>query len=197
MRSMEITDAMAKTLDEITIKRAQRGDQAAVETVLLRCEPLVYHVCLGTLRNREDAHDAAQDALLKIYLNLGKFQFQSAFSSWVYRVATNACLDFLRRNKRHKRAVSQEEIPMEATQPSHESGPEELALDRDRRLLVQKALMSLEKRHREVLLLLEYGGLSYQEIAQALEIQVGTVKSRVFRARAALAKVLKELELLS
>ena len=73
---MEITDAMAKTLDEITIKRAQRGDQAAVETVLLRCEPLVYHVCLGTLRNREDAHDAAQDALLKIYLNLGKFQFQ-------------------------------------------------------------------------------------------------------------------------
>lgn len=86
---------------------------------------------------------------------------------------------------------------MEATQPSHESGPEELALDRDRRLLVQKALMSLEKRHREVLLLLEYGGLSYQEIAQALEIQVGTVKSRVFRARAALAKALKELELLS
>ena len=86
---------------------------------------------------------------------------------------------------------------MEATQPAHEPGPEELALDRDRRLLVQKALMSLEKRHREVLLLLEYGGLSYQEIAQTLEIQVGTVKSRVFRARAALAKALKELELLS
>mgnify|MGYP002583216705 FL=1 len=86
---------------------------------------------------------------------------------------------------------------MEATQPAHEPGPEELALDRDRRLLVQKALMSLEKRHREVLLLLEYGGLSYQEIAQTLEIQVGTVKSRVFRARVALAKALKELELLS
>ena len=86
---------------------------------------------------------------------------------------------------------------MEATQPAHEPGPEELALDRDRRLLVQKALMSLEKRHREVLLLLEYGGLSYQEIAQTLEIQVGTVKSRVFRARVALAKALKELELIS
>ena len=79
---------------------------------------------------------------------------------------------------------------MEATQPAHEPGPEELALDRDRRLLVQKALMSLEKRHREVLLLLEYGGLSYQEIAQTLGLSQGTVKSRLSRARRALRETL-------
>jgi RNA polymerase sigma-70 factor (ECF subfamily) len=186
---------MAKTLDEITIKRAQRGEQDAVETVLSRCEPLVYHVCLGVLRNREDAFDAAQDALLKIYLNLAKFQFQSAFTSWAYRIAANACLDFIRRNKRHRRAVSQDEIPMEAAWQDTGPGPEESAMDQDRRRMVQDALLSLEERHREVLVLLEYGELSYQEIADVLEIQVGTVKSRIFRARAALAGELKKREL--
>lgn len=84
---------------------------------------------------------------------------------------------------------------MEAVWQDTGPGPEESAMDQDRRRMVQDALLSLEERHREVLVLLEYGELSYQEIADVLEIQVGTVKSRIFRARAALAGELKKREL--
>jgi len=138
------------------------------------------------LKNGQQAEDAAQEVLVKLLTSLKKFRGQSAFSSWVYSVTSNHCLDLLRKNTR-RAEVSLEDICSAGFEPG--LPPESAASDA--RMALEAALEKLSPEHRAVLTMRELSGLSYGEIAAALRCSEGTVKSRLFRAREELRAALE------
>lgn len=168
------------------IQRCRRGDEAAFETLLRRYEKKVYALCRRMCRDEDDAMEAAQDAFLAVWRGIGSFRADARFSTWVYRLTANACLDLLRREKKRGGDLSLdgEEGVAEPADPS--PTPEELAERQETRRLVREALRALPDDYRAVLLLRELGQLSYAEIADATGLELGTVKSRISRARLAL-----------
>jgi len=165
------------------IQRCRRGDEAAFETLLRRYEKKVYALCRRMCRDEDDAMEAAQDAFLAVWRGVGSFRADARFSTWVYRLTANACLDLLRREKKRGGDLSLdgEEGVAEPADPS--PTPEELAERQETRRLVREALRALPDDYRAVLLLRELGQLSYAEIADATGLELGTVKSRISRAR--------------
>jgi len=179
------------------IQKAARGNQAAFEALIQDCAGQVYGLALKMMKNREDAEDAAQEAFLKAWRSLSGFKGESRFSSWLYRLTYNTCLDQLRRRQRTQVISLTEQEEDEQTQAERDladegPGPEEQAISRERAAVVRREMDRLSDKLREPLLLRELGGRSYEEIAQALGISVGTVKSRISRARQALADALRE-----
>jgi len=175
---------------------AKAGDQDAFEQLVRDNEKRIYNLVLRMVGNPEDALDLSQESFLKAWKGLPSFKGDSAFSTWVYRLASNPCLDFLRRRKRQQEAVGaplsldDEDAP---PPPSDESSQPEVQLERtERSLALKKALDALPDHHRQVLILRELSGLSYQEISDALDLDIGTVKSRLTRARLSLRKILLE-----
>ena len=168
------------------IQRCRRGDEAAFETLLRRYEKKVYALCRRMCRDEDDAMEAAQDAFLAVWRGIGSFRADARFSTWVYRLTANACLDLLRREEKRGGDLSLdgEEGVAEPADPS--PTPEELAERQETRRLVREALRALPDDYRAVLLLRELGQLSYAEIADATGLELGTVKSRISRARLAL-----------
>ena len=163
------------------------GDANAFETLVLEYEKNVYNIALRMTGNSEDAADMTQEAFIKAYNSLQSFRGDSKFSVWLYRIVSNVCLDFLRsKNRRPTVSLSVEDDDGEDAQldVADESQSPELLLDRKlTRDSVRRGLDSLPPDYRQILLLREIQGLSYDEIAQALSLEVGTVKSRIFRAR--------------
>lgn len=177
--------------DQELVAAAQQGDQAAFGVLVEKYQAMAYSLAFRMLGDSEDAADAVQDAFLNAWRALESFQGQSAFSTWLYRLTSNACIDFLRRAKR-RAAVSMtvsdedEDAPHETEVPDERWSPERELEREENRRAVRDGLASLSPEHREVLVLRELEGLSYQEIAQALDLEEGTVKSRIARARLAL-----------
>ena len=172
------------------ILRCQRGDESAFEALLRAHEKRVYTLCRRMCRNEDDALEAAQDAFLAVWRGIGAFRADAAFSTWLYRLATNACLDLLRREKKRGGDVSLDgaEAPPGLTDDTPQ--PEEAVLRADTRRMVREALYALPDDHRRILLLRETEQLSYQEIAEVTGLELGTVKSRISRARQALRAAL-------
>ena len=170
------------------IERFSNGDQDAFEQLIIRYEKKIYSICYYFLKNREDAEDAAQEVILKIYKKLGGFRKEAAFSTWMNYVASNTCRDYLRKRKRNQVLYLDDDIKTEEGQihrelPSEEDTPEERMEKKELGELMQEALFKLKEDHKEILLMREYQELSYEEISEILEISVGTVKSRIYRAR--------------
>lgn len=171
------------------IEQAAAGDNAAFEQLVTQYEKLVYSVAFRMTGNREDALDLSQETFVKVWKSLSLFKFESAFSTWIYRIAGNVCLDFLRRQKRTRSlTVSEDEVQLDL--PDDRQDPEQMAIDRARQEELNEALASLEPEYRAALTLRAVSGLSYQEIADVLDIQPGTVKSRISRGRERLRKKL-------
>lgn len=170
------------------------GDVNAYEALVKEYEKNVYNLALRMTGNSEDAADMAQEAFIKAYNSLTAFRGDSKFSVWLYRIVSNVCLDFLRSRSR-KQTVSLstenddgEEVELDIADETH--SPEQL-LDRSlTRDAVRRGLAALPPDHREILLLREIQGLSYEEIADVLGLEAGTVKSRIFRARKKLCSFL-------
>lgn len=177
------------------VTAAQQGDQAAFGALVEKYQAMAYSQALRMLGNPDDAADATQDAFLNAWRALPGFQGQSSFSTWLYRLTSNACIDLLRRSKRRPTlsitvADEDEEGPQETDIPDERWSPERELERKETRQTVRSGLSALSPEHREVLALREFEGLSYQEIAQLLELEEGTVKSRIARARLALREFL-------
>lgn len=177
------------------IGKFNNGDLDAFEQLIIRYEKKIYSICFYFLKNREDAEDAAQEIILKLYKKLGSFRNEASFSTWMNYVASNTCRDYLRKRKRNKVLYLDDDIQTEDGRisrelPSEESTPEERVENKELGALMQDTIAKLKEDHREILLMREYQELSYEEIAEILGISVGTVKSRIYRARKDLKAIL-------
>ena len=185
---------MTREQEAAVIQAVLDGDVNAYEALVKEYEKNVYNLALRMTGNSEDAADMAQEAFIKAYNSLTAFRGDSKFSVWLYRIVSNVCLDFLRSRSR-KQTVSLstenddgEEVELDIADETH--SPEQLlhrSLTRD---AVRRGLAALPPDHREILLLREIQGLSYEEIADVLGLEAGTVKSRIFRARKKLCSFL-------
>ncbi|HUQ39946.1 MAG TPA: RNA polymerase sigma factor [Acidimicrobiales bacterium] len=167
---------------------AQSGDADALDRMLRRLQPTVHAVCLRITGNPTDAADAAQEALIGIARGLGRFDGRSRFTTWAYRVATNAALDELRRRRRRPVAVELTEAEMERARVPVADDLGGVA----ERLDAGRALARLPVDYRAAVVLRDLCALDYAEIGEVLGIPPGTVRSRIARGRAALAPLLAE-----
>ena len=168
------------------IEQAQHGDRNAFGELVCRYYPGVVRVIYRLCGDTGLAEDMAQEAFLRGWINLSSFHPQSSLRNWLYRIAVNATLDVLRRK-------SEEPLEDEAAQmvPDTAAGPETALIEKERVAMLQQAMHALPEAARSVLVLREYGGLSYQEIASVLDVPVGTVMSRLNYARNRLRETLK------
>ena len=174
------------------VKAAQGGSERAFEALFDANQKLVYNLAIKLTGNPDDALDVSQEAFIKAYKNLAAFRFESRFSAWLYRLTYNAAMDFL---KKSKPAVSLTQEDGEGDEqelviPDSSPGPEELVERDDIRRAVREAVAALPDDKREILIMREFSGMSYGDIAAALGLEEGTVKSRIARARSALAEIL-------
>ena len=178
---------MTREQENAVIRAVISGDVDAYEALVREYEKNVYNLALRMTGNSEDAYDMSQEAFLKAYNSLPSFRGDSKFSVWLYRIVSNVCLDFLRSRTRKPTvslsAENDEGEEVELDIADEEQTPEKLLDRKLTRDAVQRGLKSLPAEHREILLLREIQGLSYEEISETLGLEVGTVKSRIFRAR--------------
>ena len=171
------------------IERFKKGDPSAFEAIVLRYQDRIYNLCRYMLQDPRDAQDAAQDVFLKAYRGLKDFRPDSSLYTWLYRIAVNTCLDYRRKSRRE--ALRNE--PLTEDLPSDEPFPDQLYESREIRESIQLALQKLPEKLRAAIVLREIEELSYEEIAEVLHTSVGTVKSRISRAREQLRHLLKKI----
>ena len=167
------------------ISRAQRGDRGAYGELVRRYHAGVINVVYRLCGDARLAEDAAQEAFIRGWLHLPSYNPRSSLRNWLYQIAVNAALDTLRQESKIS-SEALDDLPLAAPDP----GPEATVIKAERRTLVQRAILALPPSSRVVLVLREYEGLSYQEIASALEIPIGTVMSRLNFARSRLKETL-------
>jgi RNA polymerase sigma-70 factor, ECF subfamily len=163
------------------VERLRRGDRTALESAYRQFGARVHASCRGLLGNAADAEDAVQEVFLKLHERAAQFDGASRFSTWLFRITLNHCLQRLEK----ARVRSAEELPRETEREFAHGGasPLELAHDRDAREVLERRLAELNDEHRAVLVLRELDDLSYAQIAAVLDVPVGTVMSRLARAR--------------
>lgn len=172
------------------IARATAGDQAAFGALVERYQNAIYNLAYRMLGSPEEAEDAAQEIFVRVYRQLARYDAERRFSTWVLTIATNYCIDQLRRRRMQL-------VPLEQIVPwarSRETGPEGQSLDREARDELQGLLRELPEKYRAVLILRYWQDLSCAEIAEILKLPEGTVKTQLHRARKALGRLLAEQE---
>ena len=177
------------------IKKSAQGDARAFEMLISPYQQGIVKHAYMMFSNYEDAYDMAQEALVKAFVSLKNFAGQSSFKTWLYKITTNVCLDEIRRRKRRIKTVSltaDEDGENETDIADESNNPEAIALNNDIKYAVEKAMGELEEEYRAVLSLRELAGMDYDEIAKALSIPLGTVKSRINRARKQMREKLSE-----
>ncbi len=179
------------------IRAVVDGNTNAFEDLVLEYQKQVYHIALKMTGNEEDALDLSQETFLKAFRTLPSFRGEAGFGSWLYRMTANLCIDFLRKKKRQGSeqilSLDAEEEDRRPTElPDLRYEPQSALEKKETREKVQAGLQKLPHEQRLILVLRDVEGFSYQEISDALKIELGTVKSRIYRARAHLARLLTE-----
>ena len=174
------------------IERASRGDAASFNHLMEQHERRMYAVALRMCGNREDAQDCLQEAMLRVYRAIGGFKGQSSFSTWVYRITMNTCLDELRRKKNRQNTSLDNLLDMGWSPADETNAPEKQAMRSELRRNLNRAIRELPEEMRAAVVLRDIQGFSYDEIARMLEINVGTIKSRISRGREKLREKMKE-----
>ncbi|WP_295753105.1 sigma-70 family RNA polymerase sigma factor [uncultured Oscillibacter sp.] len=174
------------------INAARAGDQDAFAELIQLYEKRVLALTQRMCKNPEDAAEAAQEAFFAAWQGLKRFRGESSFSTWLYRLASNACVDLLRREGRRQAAASLDDEDLNLDMPASLPSPQEEAERRELREQIEKGLQTLPPEYRAVLVLREIHQLHYEEIAEALGVDVGTVKSRISRGRKRLRGFLLE-----
>lgn len=179
------------------VERLRKGDVTALEALMERYAPRVWRLAYGITRNEADAEEVVQDVFLNLFRKIGAFEHRAALGTWIYRIAANAAL-IKRRGKRFEREVALEEQLPKFLDDGHRAGdrawvladwsrtPEEELLTAETRAVLNRAINALPEHYRAVLVLRDVEGLGNEEVAEALEESVASVKSRLHRARMAL-----------
>lgn len=187
---------MADMTDREIVDRVIQGDVQAFSVLVDRYEDRIYSAVRNYVSNPDDAVDIAQDAFVKAYSKLRSFDSSSAFYTWLYRIAVNTAIDYLRKRKiRPTDSLEDEkftEIGFEPASKDLSADPERVATAAEQRAILRSAIGGLSHKLRSVLVLHDVEGMSQEEVAEILKIPVGTVKSRVSRARADLRKLLRK-----
>lgn len=186
--------------DEELVIKASEGDSESFEAIVNKYERLVYSICYRMFNNKEDSLDCTQDTFIKVYKNMEKAIGNGNFKSWICRVATNTCLDELRkRGKKNETSLftlsneNNESLEKEIVDTS--ATPLEEILENEKSLVLENAINKLNDENKTVIVLRDIEQLPYEEIAQILGISLGTVKSRISRARKKLKDIyLKDME---
>lgn len=173
-------------MDEQTlVRRAQGGDRRAFEELVRAYEAKVYAMALRWTNDREDALDVSQETFLRVFRFIGGYDARSSFSTWLYRVTINVCKDLaLRRGRVREQPIDKDDDEScEIQLPDERYEPERVFEKKERAQALHAAITALPEEHRTMILLRDVNGLSYREIAELMELEEGTVKSRIFRAR--------------
>jgi RNA polymerase sigma-70 factor (ECF subfamily) len=176
--------------DQDIVARCRSGDPEAFAELVRKYQSRVLTLAARILDNRSEAEDVAQDIFVKIFQSLHDFRGASRFSTWLYRITVNHCLNYIRRRTRQQQTLVVTE-PGEWMQESSPSSPYKTLEQKERWTLVQAKLQVLSPEHRTIILLRDFEGLSYEEIADVLQLESGTVKSRLHRARMELKSLLE------
>ena len=185
---------MCDNIPEQVVKRAASGDTDAMNEIITFYQKLVYGIACSMLRDRDEALDASQEVFIKIYRKIGEFRFDSSFSTWVYRITKNTVTDICRQKSRRAETALEDTVngDGECRIPDSSLPIEEIAEADERKDMLYRAIDCLSENHRAVIVLYHFSGRSYDEIAGILGIEVGTVKSRLNRAKTELKKILSE-----
>ncbi|MBI4593655.1 MAG: sigma-70 family RNA polymerase sigma factor [Candidatus Rokubacteria bacterium] len=182
--------------DRALVERCRGGELAAFEPLVEKYRERVWRLAYNYLHDREDAWDVAQEAFIRAWRALGSFRGQSAFYTWLFRIAVNVAADRARQRAAQGRAFGGERVPeeeMERTMVTETAGPAEAAARAEQRDRIHRALDALPERQRTIIMLSDLQGLTYREIAEVLAIPIGTVMSRLHNARKRLREVLGPL----
>ena len=180
------------------IKAAAKGDQSAFSELVTAYERLVYNTAKSKVLSHEDAMDVSQEVFIKIWRSLPNWRGECKFATWIYKVCVNASLDFLRRAPEETESLSGrpdedgEERPLEIADESVSASPESSLEQNETTMAVRRAIAKLPDDQRQIVVLRDIDGYTYEEIAEMLSLGLGTVKSRINRARVRLKSLLED-----
>jgi RNA polymerase sigma-70 factor (ECF subfamily) len=179
--------------DDQLVDLCRKGDDSAFDVLVVRHQDRLFHSLVSMLKSRDDALDIAQSALLQAHRKLDTFRGDSAFYSWLYRIAVNLALSWLRKQKSGSVSIDalREETGFEVVAEDRDGQPLASVLRDEHRRVVRETLAELPEEFRTVLVMKEFEGLRYDEIASLTEVPIGTVRSRIHRGRGELAQRLK------
>lgn len=182
--------------EKLLVSKSKKGDILAFEKLISSYEKKAYNIAYRMMNNEEDAKDVTQEAFIKIYKSIKNFREESSFSTWLYRIVTNVCLDELRKKKRNETTPLELNIENDKGTTHIEIGmdeetPEDLYERLEERQMILNTINSLKDDYKTVIILRDIQGFSYEEIASILSCSLGTVKSRINRARNALKDKLR------
>jgi len=188
--------------DNELVSRCLQGDSTAFNHIVDKYQQRIYNIAFRMTNNHDDALDLAQESFIRIYRALASYKGESAFSTWIHRIASNVCLDELRKKKRQPLVALSTDATMSGEEGEYsiefaagdEDTPEQHLLRNEVRREIALALSQVSPEHRIVLVLRDIQGYSYEEMAEIIGVNVGTIKSRLNRARIALREVLRAAE---
>ncbi|MEI5909334.1 RNA polymerase sigma factor SigW [Bacillus spongiae] len=179
------------------IKQVMKGDQNAFAEIVELYKDKVFQICFRMLGNRHEAEDMAQEAFVKAYMNIHTFQQHRKFSTWLFRIATNLCIDRIRKKKPDyyldAEVTGTEGLTMYSQLSTGEPLPEEEVESMELQEVIQKAISKLPEKYRSVIVLKYIEELPLKEISEILDMPLGTVKTRIHRGREALRKQLRKM----
>ncbi|MDP4094416.1 MAG: sigma-70 family RNA polymerase sigma factor [Bacillota bacterium] len=184
--------------DKSLLDKAKKGDVQAFEDLIEGYQKRVFNITLRMIGNYDDASELTQEVFIRVFRSLNSFKEEAQFSTWVYKIATNICLDELRKQKKRKAVISlDEEIRTDDGEikrqiEDEKPTPDIIAEKNEMKNIVNKAIQSLSEEYRFVIIMRDIQGFSYEEIAKIIKCPEGTVKSRINRARKALKEALED-----
>ena len=193
-----VTDRRQESRDEdfVLIRRAIEGDQRSFRRLRAKYHDAIFNLIARMIRSRVEVEDLTQEAFIKAFASLRSFNAEYAFSTWLYKIATNNCIDHIRKKKLHTFSIDK---PIESKDsdytfelPDSTYEPDREIIDSQRKRLLQEAIDSLPAKYRQVIILRHTEEKEYQEIAKQLRLPIGTVKAHIFRAREMLYKFLRD-----
>ena len=182
--------------EKYLLERAKSGEVEAFERLIEGYQKKVFNIALRMIGNYDDASELAQEVFIKVYKSIRSFKEESSFSTWIYKITSNVCLDEIRKRKNKKVVYLDDDVKLEDGEVRHQieddsPSPEALLERKEIKRVVKEAIQSLSEEHRLVIVMRDLQGMSYEEIGKIVKCPEGTVKSRINRARQALKEILK------